>query len=289
MSNALLTSEDARAKRDQLLEDGYCVVPGVLRGEALERIQAYSDEFLDTHPAPERYRFQGTDFTIMNEVEVNRYLSGKAQYRPDRPLHFSPMTDELLANERQAQTCADLGLEGMHHTNNFIILSKPAHGPALYWHQDNMEWNHPKSGLPWPTMIFLSYYMVDTTRHNGCLRVIPGTHRKRIEFHDLLPDAHEDELQAPETTEDHPAFSDHPDAVDLSVAAGDLVIADSRILHAAWPNQSEQRRTLILQWWSVFPFPSMPTWWEGEIPPELSFDPAAHYEGTRTPTAYLKS
>lgn len=289
MDGRILTEAEACAKRDQLLRDGYCVIPGILTGDALDRIRKFTNNFLDTHPVESRFRFQGSDFPIINEKAVDNFLSGKQEIVPARRPYFSSLTDELLENPRQAQVCAEMGLEGMFHNNSFLILSKPAGGPALYWHQDHMEWNHPKSALPWPFMIFLSYYMVDTTRDNGCLRVIPGTHLKRIELHDILPDAHGEELQDISTTEAHRAFTDHPDAQDVPVMAGDLVIADSRVLHGAWPNNSDQRRPLLLQWWHVFPFPSRPTWWEGGIPAELSVEPADSYEGTRTPTEFLKA
>ena len=291
MSQRILTAEEARIKRDDLIRDGYCVIPGILTGEALTRAQEFTEQFLDTHVVPRRFRFQGSDFPLINEVRVNQILSGEvplADRKEKRP-YFTSLTDELLDNERQAQVCAEIGLEGMKHGNAVLILSKPAHGPALYWHQDHMEWHHPKSALPWPNKVFLSYYMVDTTRHNGCLRAIPGTHRRRIELHDILPDAHEEELQSDAMTEAHPAFHDHPDAVDLPVKAGDLIVADNRVLHAAWPNQSDLRRPLILQWWDVFPYPTMPSWWEGEVPSELSmeFEPSDGW--TRTPSAYLKA
>jgi ectoine hydroxylase-related dioxygenase (phytanoyl-CoA dioxygenase family) len=72
------------------------------------------------------------------------------------------------------------------------------------------------------------------------------------------------------------------------VKAGDLVIADARVLHAAWPNHSQQRRTLVLAWWDVFPFPSVPSWWDSTLPAELQSDPNIVYERTRLPGQYLR-
>ena len=273
-----LTPEAAAEKREQLLRDGFCVVPGVLQGAMLERVQQFTDEFLDTHEVDPRHRYQGSDFHIQAE------RTWATQQDPNR--YHAPLVDDLLDLPAARQACAEIGLEYMTDTGSIIVLSKPPGGPALYWHQDNMDWNHPKSALPWPSTIFLSYYMVDTTRENGCLRAIPGTHRKRINFHDDLPDAHGMEIQ--EVTEAHIAFRQHPDEVDIAVKAGDLVIADGRVLHAAWPNLSDQRRTLVLSWWRVLPFPSVPSWWTGDLPAELQTDPAATYERTRKPGRYLK-
>lgn len=273
-----LTATEALEKRLQLLHDGFCVIPGILQGAMLERVRHFTDEFLDTHEVDPRHRYQGSDFHIQAE------RTWAQQQDPAR--YHAPIVDEILDLPAATQACVELGLEGLSDTGSIIVLSKPPGGPALYWHQDNMDWNHPKSALPWPSTLFLSYYMVDTTRKNGCLRAIPGTHLKRTDFHDQLPDAHGTEIQA--VTEEHIAFGEHPTEVDIPVKAGDLVIADGRVLHAAWPNRSQQRRTLVLAWWRVFPFPAVPSWWTGELPVELNADPNAMYERTRKPGQYLK-
>ena len=152
-----------------------------------------------------------------------------------------------------------------------------------------MEWDHPKAGLPWPTKIFLSYYLIDTTPENGCLRAIPGTHLKRIPLHDKLPPAHGPEIQAMSTQ--HEVFGDHPDAINLPVKAGDLVINDGRVLHAAYGNNTDKRRTLLLQWHSIFPYPSAPSWWTAPVPEQLLREvaPDAKIELTRVPSRYLKT
>lgn len=274
----ILSPADALQKRNQLLDDGFCVVPGILHGTMLAQVRKFTDEFLDTHAIDPKHRYQGSDFHLQAERTWAK--------QPDPQRHHAPIVDQILDLPEARLACAELGLEGLSDTGGLIILSKPPHGPALYWHQDNMDWNHPKSSLPWPTSIFLSYYTVDTTRENGCLRAIPGTHRKRIPLHDQLPDAHGPEIQAIDET--HLAFAEQPGEVDIPVKAGDLVIADGRVLHAAWPNQSDQRRPLILAWWRVFPFPSVPSWWEGEIPAAINTSPDANYEKTRKPGYYLR-
>ena len=60
----------------------------------------------------------------------------------------------------------------------------------------------------------------------------------------MTPDAHGEDARALEI--DSPALMDHPDAVDLPMRAGDLVVADGRLLHAAHPNTTDARRTFTL-------------------------------------------
>ncbi len=280
---AILSEQDALAKREQLLKDGFCVIPGVLHGDLLDRWRAYSDELLDARVVDPKLQYQGSDFHINTK---RRYRANEIA-RPDEAL-WSSLADALVDLPEAEEASALLGLEGKQADDTVLILSKPAHGPALYWHQDFMDWNHPQASLPWPVRVFLSYYLVDTDVSNGCLRAIPGTHLRRIPLHDLLPAAHGPEIQALDAT--HPAFGDHPNAVDLPVKAGDLVINDARVLHAAHPNTTDQRRTLLLQWHSVFPWPSVPSWWTDLVPDVIRrADEYGEYPKTRIPGQYLAS
>ena len=95
-------------------------------------------------------------------------------------------------------------------------------------------------------MIFLMYYLEDTSRHNGCLRLLPGSHRRRLDLHDLGV-AHEVDINSMENSAD-PRFLDHDGEVDVPVRAGDLVVGDARMFHAAHSNESDQRRTVITIW-----------------------------------------
>ena len=63
----------------------------------------------------------------------------------------------------------------------------------------------------------MKYYLTDTTPENGCLKVIPRTHRKRIDLHDKL--LHASKLgnvlkPGSESKEKYSVmFNDHPDQV----------------------------------------------------------------------------
>ena len=140
-----------------------------------------------------------------------------------------------------------MGLGDFANTDGIILLTKDPGEPALYWHQDWMRWNDPMSSSPWPQIIFVSYYLGDTSRESGCLKIIPGTHLKRIPLHDQLVPAHEQGARF--IAEDHPTmFSDLPDQVEVCVKAGDLVLTDARVLHSAHRNLTEEHRTLVLAW-----------------------------------------
>ena len=92
------------------------------------------------------------------------------------------------------------------------------------------------------------YCLFDTQRENGCLRVIPGTHRKRHPLH-AEGVIHDDAQKLATQDLSHPVFQSWPDEVDIPVRAGDLVIGDSRIFHAAHPNDTDEPRTVITLWY----------------------------------------
>ena len=276
-----LTDDVALGCRQQLVDDGYTVIPGVMPADLLDDLCVWSQDIFDRLPVDPKFRFQGSD------IHVATPRSWPADRRADERRLADPIVERIIDQPQQLDVCRSIGLEDLRAHESVILLSKPAFGPPLYWHQDYMNWNSPAAATPWPTRIFLSYYMTDTNRENGCLRVIPGTHRRRIDLHDILPNAHEPEIQALDDFS-HPAFLDRDDAIDVPMRAGDLVIGDARLIHGAWPNQTDQRRTLILAWHDVFRFPQPPSWWTDEIPEVVrSAESEASYEPTRRPGRHL--
>eukprot|EP00931_Biecheleriopsis_adriatica_P010647 TRINITY_DN111717_c0_g1_i1.p1 TRINITY_DN111717_c0_g1~~TRINITY_DN111717_c0_g1_i1.p1 ORF type:complete len:340 (+),score=33.18 TRINITY_DN111717_c0_g1_i1:60-1079(+) len=227
------------AKRAQLLRDGYCVLPNILERSLLDSVLAKSVELAEAMPdeEKEKHKFTGSLIPTVDE-------------------EFQP----LLTNPKMMEGFDALGYahERVRFMTGFVI-SKPAHAPSLAWHQDCAVWDHDVAYEDRPHQLFAMYYLQDTSAENGCLRVIPGTHRKRHRMHDVLLNtkAHSDEVRSAVNWEDLPEHSDDPDAVDVPVKAGDVVIGDNRVLHAARRNASDKRRTLITLWYHP-EYPSLP-------------------------------
>ncbi len=153
------------------------------------------------------------------------------------------------------------------------VISKPAGGPRLFWHQDWLWWTHPVSREVTPHQLFAMYYAVDTDRGNGCLRVVPGSHRRRLPAHDRLAIAHS-QAALSDSDLSHPMFGDLDGEVDVPVRAGDLLIGDSRLLHAAHANDSSAPRALVTLWYHTA-YDRMPP----EIRAHLARDYAAALAG----------
>ena len=156
-----------------------------------------------------------------------------------------PELADLIGNPKALAALDAMGLTDCRYWKA-VIISKPPGGPLLYWHQDCMMWQDPRAYSDWSPMIFLMYYLEDTTRHNGCLRVLPGSHRRRHPLHGMGV-AHTPDINRMDDLED-PRLLGYAGELDVPVTAGDLVIGDARMFHASHANQSAQRRTVITIW-----------------------------------------
>jgi len=154
------------------------------------------------------------------------------------------------------------------------VISKPGGGRRLYWHQDWWGWDRIESYGCVPPMFALMTYLTPTTAPapgqpgNGCLRVIPGTHRKRHFLHNRVPDAHGDEISF-SRMEGAALEADVDGAVDVPMERGDAVLVDVRLLHATRDNLTDERRSMITCWWVPQPAEgdsySVPEEWAAEF------------------------
>ena len=214
-------------RRTQLFTDGYCRFDGVLPPDTVARLRAASDRMVDSLPAEQAAALRAQGSLL--------------------PTNTDPDMGALVTLPAALAALGSLGFSDPTFTDGYVI-SKPGHSPRLFWHYDWFAWGDPYSFGPQPPQVFAMYYLSDTTRTNGCLRVIPGSHVAHNPLHDALREPHSAALsQAKDLS--LPEFSDRSDEVDVPVQAGDLLVGDARLLHAAHANTTDERRTLITLWY----------------------------------------
>ena len=101
---------------------------------------------------------------------------------------YDPAIVKLLSEPAAIDAMARCGITAPKYRDGYI-LSKPPGGHALYWHRDWGCWNRggpadEETVSPVATQMFLMLYLVDTAPFNGCLRVLPGSHLRRIALDD---------------------------------------------------------------------------------------------------------
>lgn len=252
---------DQTDKRAQLERDGYCVFPGLLPDELLTALRQVTGDILGKLPA--------------EHEQDNRSTGSMVSVYED------PIMGDLIALPQAQAALRSLGFSGAGFSSGYII-SKPPKSPRLFWHYDWAGWDAPESFTSQTPQIFFMYYLTNTRRENGCLRVIPGSHIHDNALIPLLDEAHTPELlRAADPS--RPAFSDRPDEVDVPIVAGDLLIGDARLLHASHANNSEERRTVITLWFHP-DTPKLGERLQAFIGKMVSDPPASWPEAARTKT-----
>ena len=151
----------------------------------------------------------------------------------------------LIGNDELIEIFRILGFGDTRFSSGYII-SKPKNSPALFWHQDWWGWDHPLSFTDQIAQVFVMIYLQDTNNKNGCLRVIPGSHRSFHSLH-LNQSAHTESVSRVEDPDDQ-IYNSIPEEVAVPVKYGDVIVGDARLIHGAFPNKSEDERTLITLW-----------------------------------------
>jgi hypothetical protein len=272
-----MTSDKGKGSRDQLLNDGFCRFENVLSAVMLERLRKATDEGLAALTDEQRKQLGG---------------QGSMVGMPYLPSVYS----ELIAWPAAIEALHSLGFNHPRYWSGYII-AKEAHSAGSYWHQDWPFWDNSVSADAEPHQLFLMYYLTDTRPENGCLRAIPGSHRRWVPQHGMGGHDEGTRFADPDTS---PAYADAVGQVDLSVTAGDLLIGDARILHAPHGNQTGERRTVITMWY-LPRYDELPEQMQasfkqmlytappGDLPPDLvsAIVPLLpDYQGDRDPAAW---
>lgn len=77
-------------------------------------------------------------------------------------------------SERVVDTMEDLLGGEVYHYHSKLTAKEPHEGGAWEWHQDYGYWYH--NGIVYPYMASLMVALDNTTRENGCLQVVKGSH-----------------------------------------------------------------------------------------------------------------
>lgn len=192
--------------------------------------------------------------------ERDGFLSGLRVVPTDQARQYQLAYDQL-ESELGRDKCA-LGLLDRHFDQRFIwdiattpnvldvvesligpdILLLATHffckyGPPdrfVAWHQDVTYW-----GLEPAESITAWYALDDSDTGNGCMRAIPGTHKRDIVEHgksgtgkNLL--SVDQEIAVTD--------EDEKNAVDLVMKAGEISLHDGKVFHGSLPNRSTRRR-----------------------------------------------
>lgn len=219
----LLSEEDMRPARDAMEQKVDMIADGLFKDGLI------TDKLEDR---PFKFRLAEL-FAGLNDEAFLKY--GRS-WRDRLPGYY-----HLMANSKIVDAVASLIGDEIFANPVYNVrpkVPKVAAG-AVPWHQDKSYW--PDANANPVITVWLS--LVDATLENGCLHLIPRTHKKRVLSH-----------QAEQTTGTQYTEINHDlikkaqkktQVVALPVEAGSAILFNDRLIHMSTPNTSDHVR------WSV--------------------------------------
>jgi non-haem Fe2+, alpha-ketoglutarate-dependent halogenase len=196
--------------------------------------------------AVERYRRDGLYFPVrvFSEDEARRYRACLEAFERDHgPLRGKRMfkthliftwMDEIIRHPKVLDAVEDvLGTPNLLCWNTHWFIKEPGDERYIVWHQDLTYW-HLEPDEAVTAWIALS----PATVESGAMRMVPGTHRREVVPHRDTWDGKSMLTRGQEIAVE----VDEEDAVDVTLAAGEMSLHHHKIFHASNANRSADRR-----------------------------------------------
>lgn len=199
------------ALQQEYNENGYVIVRNAidtnLAQETAEHVHWLRKKFPDTRP--EQFHHE----MLVNDPFMHRLVG-----------------DDRLLDIVEKFIGPNIALFAAHY-----IAKPPKHGQEVLWHQDGSYWPLEPMEV---TTIWLA--ATESTRENGCLRVLPGTQNNKLLSRAELQDV--DNGKNVLASGIHPSQIDDSNVVDLELQPGDVSIHNPKIIHGSKPNTSDKWR-----------------------------------------------
>lgn len=140
---------------------------------------------------------------------------------------------------RVVDTMEDMLGGEVYHYHSKLTAKEPKVGGAWEWHQDYGYWYH--NGCVFPFMASVMVALDKTTRENGCLQVLRGSHLAGRVDHGVLPG--EQVGADPRRVEE---MRKSLALVYAELDPGDGLFFHANVMHRSDANHSDQRRWTVL-------------------------------------------
>jgi phytanoyl-CoA hydroxylase len=209
---------------ERYAEHGYLLLKGVYAQDEIEAMRAAVDAIIARADAAGRNANHAWRGAEQDEQQAELVLKGFH----DLPYNDAAFT-RAATKPRLAATLVELIGPNvqLHHTK--MLVKPPENGAPFPMHQDYPFFPHTRHSVT-----AVSVHLDDANEENGCLRVVPGTHR-------LGPiDA------VGEANELSPAVYPPDAGIAIPAEAGDALVFNYLTVHGSGVNRSERTRRNVL-------------------------------------------
>ena len=217
----MLTSK----KIDFYHENGYLGVEGVLSADEVAELRRVTEGFVQLSASV-------TEHTDVFDLEPGHTPESPKLRRLKDPVTQHEVYKKFLHHPRILDIVEQLIGPGLRTNGNKLNMKSPEYGSPVEWHQDWAFYPHTNDDI-----LAVGVSMDEMKYENGCLLVIPGSHKGPVYSH------HQDGHFAGAVTEELP---DADKAVPIELEEGGISIHHVRTLHASAKTVSSRPRRLLL-------------------------------------------
>jgi ectoine hydroxylase-related dioxygenase (phytanoyl-CoA dioxygenase family) len=206
-------------------EDGYLVVENVFSADEIDRLRASlaNLEHRARHVAASTDRLKLTLFGA----------EGRAIQQIADPHEIGGEWMDLAADPRILDVVEQLIGPDICLYYSMLMMKPARSGAPAPWHQDLSFFVHDQARL-----VACQVYLDDSTAENGCIHVVPGSHKMGL-FNHFDGDRFTEVVQG-----DTSAFD--AAGVPAPVAAGGMILWHCLTLHSSQPNVSDRSRRAVV-------------------------------------------
>lgn len=208
----------------QFESNGFLIVRNMVSREFCDQILSVTNEQLAAAVEPVEYeadvQYPGAPAT---RDDVGGRTIRRLKSAVGRHPVFMEWLMEIALKERLSQLVGPEPVCPLAH-HNCVMTKQPDFSSSTGWHQDIRYWSFERREL---VSVWLP--LVNETVENGCLRVIPGSHRMTFEAHQF----DENKFFRDDLPENQAAIES---AVNVELSPGDVLFFHCRTLHAAGQN-----------------------------------------------------
>ncbi len=221
-------------QQDQFWSDGYLVVEGAVDNDTLARLRAQMDAWAEeSRKHTEPYGEPTVDGRPRFDLEENHSAERPALRRINNPVEISDHFYKVMTDAPMVDMVATLIGPDVKYHHCKINSKLPGSQMVVHYHQDFPYTPHTNDDV-----ITALLLLDDVDEGNGCLMVVPGTHKGAI---DSLYESGEFTGKVNPVLEEEYLKRQVP----IEGKAGSVCLMHTRLLHGSETNLSKDRRRAI--------------------------------------------
>jgi phytanoyl-CoA hydroxylase len=219
--------------------DGFIVREGVFTIEENDALRQVAEEIVDgARPFPDAH-------IDRNALVRDGTSDREGIYGMHKIHHPSCYSEPFLVRVRDARLTdplVDILGPDVLGINNLFIWKAPEIGLGFPWHQDKFYF---RSRFKTKTTVGTWTAIDLADEENGCLYVIPGSHKREISVHDEIEGSQQNEFKLARDARDE-------DGIAVAAAPGSVIWFHSHLLHKSTDNHSLRfRRSYVSHYLSA--------------------------------------